>query len=389
MSDQDESGNPDGESDGGLPRILVVDDSRIVRATIIKRIRDRFDVREEADGEAGWEALLVDPTLRLVVTDHAMPRLDGHGFIERIRASRVARIRDLPVIMISGDEDEEARQRAKDLGATDFITKGTGTAELLARLDSLVSLGRTQEALDAARADALIDAETGELTRTALLSQAEHLFSFAERHGGSAGALMVGLDRFEAIEAEVGLATARELLRRFAKVLAGFLRKEDALGRWQHAEFAIVSPGIDAGHARSFGDRLCKAVADAGITYGGGSLSLTVTVGVAASPADGGPAGTVMAAAEQRMHAGMLAGGNRVEAGAANAGSVVESVDEALQHLAAGRTEAVRKRLPALGRRLLPLLSLIEEEYEIGLPVAEVERRLASEVAARGAVLTT
>lgn len=61
-------------STSSLPRILIVDDSRIVRATIIKRIRDRFDAREEVDGEAGWEALLIDPTLQLVITDHTMPR---------------------------------------------------------------------------------------------------------------------------------------------------------------------------------------------------------------------------------------------------------------------------------------------------------------------------
>ena len=36
-----------------LPRILIVDDSRMVRATIIKRIRDHYEFREEGDGEAG------------------------------------------------------------------------------------------------------------------------------------------------------------------------------------------------------------------------------------------------------------------------------------------------------------------------------------------------
>ena len=65
--------------DGKLPRILVVDDSRMVRATIVKHIRGRFEVREEADGEAGWQTLLVDPDIELVLTDIGMPRLDGYG----------------------------------------------------------------------------------------------------------------------------------------------------------------------------------------------------------------------------------------------------------------------------------------------------------------------
>jgi len=108
-------------ADDKMARVLVVDDSRMVRASIIKHIRGRFDAREEPDGEAGWEALLVDPAIDLVVTDIGMPRLDGFGLLERIRGSKVARVRNLPVVIISGDEDENARERALKLGANGFI----------------------------------------------------------------------------------------------------------------------------------------------------------------------------------------------------------------------------------------------------------------------------
>ena len=128
--------------DESLPRILVVDDSRMVRASIVKHIRGRFDVREEADGEAGWEALLVDPGIELVLTDIGMPRLDGYGLLERIRASRVSRVRELPVVIISGDEDESARERALGLGANGFVAKGSGSVELLATMSSLLRLSR-------------------------------------------------------------------------------------------------------------------------------------------------------------------------------------------------------------------------------------------------------
>ena len=44
-----------------LPRVLIVDDSRMVRASIIKQIRASFDIREEADGEAGaWRLWVMD-----------------------------------------------------------------------------------------------------------------------------------------------------------------------------------------------------------------------------------------------------------------------------------------------------------------------------------------
>ncbi|HNQ76252.1 MAG TPA: response regulator, partial [Pseudothauera hydrothermalis] len=88
-----------------LPKVLIVDDSRMVRASIVRHLRDRFQVREEVDGEAGWEALVIDPEIQLVITDIGMPRLDGYGLLERIRSSKLSRVRDLPVVVISGEED--------------------------------------------------------------------------------------------------------------------------------------------------------------------------------------------------------------------------------------------------------------------------------------------
>ena len=122
-----------------MPRVLVVDDSRIVRATIAKHVKNSYDVREAADGEDGWEALLADDQIRAVISDLSMPRLDGFGLIERIRGSDVPRVRNVPIIMISGDDEAKPRQRASALGATAFITKGVGGAELLARLGAVIS----------------------------------------------------------------------------------------------------------------------------------------------------------------------------------------------------------------------------------------------------------
>jgi diguanylate cyclase (GGDEF)-like protein len=336
-------------------------------------------VREETDGEAGWEALLVDPTLQLVVTDHTMPRLDGYGLIERIRASRVARIREMPVIMISGDEDEESRQRAKDIGATDFITKGIGTAELLARLDRLVSLGRTQGALQAARADALNDPSTGVLAKPALLDRADQVLAFAQRHGGQAGVLMIGFDGFQALSTQAGQSAAEAVLRGFAELLVRFVRKEDVLGRWQGERFAVVTPGIDGHHAMQFGERLRAALAEASIEHAGGEFRPKATIGVACFPADGQDLESLASMAEARLDDGAGRGGDRVEGGDFDIlTSNSASIDEALAAMAAGRTDEVRAHLPALGLRLMPLLGLLAAECRFELPMSDLLRRLSA-----------
>lgn len=362
-----------------LPRVLLVDDSRIVRATIIKRIRDRFEVREEADGEAGWEALLIDPTLQVVISDLTMPRLDGYGLLERIRASKVGRIRDIPVIMISGDEDEEARLRAKQLGASDFITKGTGTAELLTRLDSLLKLAHTHTSLEQARAEAATDVTTGLLTRTVLLRQAGQVLSFAARHGGQVGILMIALDDFDGLVAREGSETAENLLNQFARMLAAVVRQEDSLCRWNHAHFAIVTPGLDRRHTALFAERLCAAVAAARILHLGHPLHLTVSVGTANSPFDGvSDVDAILTIAEQRMQRGVADGGNRVVGDGIRFTEDELTPDQALALVARGDTGKLLPQLPQLGLRLLPLLRLIDQALHLGLPLAELEKRLAN-----------
>ena len=62
-----------------LPRLLIVDDSRMVRASIIKHLKGRYAYREEVNGEAAWQTLVLDPTIRAVISDLGMPVLDGFG----------------------------------------------------------------------------------------------------------------------------------------------------------------------------------------------------------------------------------------------------------------------------------------------------------------------
>lgn len=363
-------------TDSALPHILVVDDSRIVRATIIKRIRDRFSVREEVDGEAGWEALLVDSAIQVVISDLSMPRLDGYGLLERIRSSTIARIRDIPVILISGDEDEESRQRAKEGGATDFITKGIGTAELLARLDTLVKLSRVHDALEQSRAQAATDQASGLLTRAVLLGQAEQAFSYARRHGAQVSALVIGFDGMDALAASQGAAVAESLLARLSKFLAGTVRREDSLARWTERELAVVAPGITGAQAVAFGERLRNAVVRAEIQHQGAILAMTISVGVANSPMDTLAGGEdLLARAEARMIRARGNGGNRVLGDGERSGYGGDGIDRALEAIAAGHAESVRPYLPDLGRRVLPLLRLLEEEYRFGLPLADLAER--------------
>src|SRR5438445_2153038 len=119
-------------------RVLLVDDSKIVRTTLARLIRKSFEVREEANGETGWQAIATDPSIVVVFSDIQMPVLDGFALLERIRQSEDQRIRSMPVIVISGDEHDATKTRARAAGANDFSTKPTDGTEIRPAVDTVL-----------------------------------------------------------------------------------------------------------------------------------------------------------------------------------------------------------------------------------------------------------
>lgn len=372
-----------------LPRILVVDDSRMVRASILKGIRGRFDAREEVDGEAGWEALLVDPSLNLVLTDIDMPRLDGFGLLERIRSSKVARVRDLPVVIISGDEDESARERALGLGANGFISKGVGNVELLATLNSLLRLSQTQNELERSREalarSSTVDSEGELLTDAYFDHHGAQLLTEAQRRQSDVAAMVIELDDHEGLAAQFGSHVVPLIVRRLSRMVMKRIRGEDSVSQRSPTQFALLSPAIDMPSSCAFALRLASSIEKLVLAYRDEHIRVTVTIGVANSAVDGlGRLSELLEVATQRIEQGRAQGGNCVIAphGRVDQAWVDSnltrpfSVDRALHQLRLGREEEVVAQLPKTISSLMPLLELIESQLHCALPLERLERFL-------------
>ncbi|HJV85590.1 MAG TPA: response regulator [Noviherbaspirillum sp.] len=249
------------------PRVLIADDSRIVRATLIKHIEGMFDFREALDGEEAWETLLLDPAIRVVITDLTMPRLDGYGLLRRIRNSRVSRIRDIPVVVVSGSDEREERDRAKAAGATDLITKGIGTAQLLSRLDILTRLVTTQnefqrglEALVQQHAEApapglpTVDAARSGI-ESLLLNSVKAKKNFVLLNV-CIGLKHIGMEELATDPSPNVVNAVGDLLRRT-------VRQSDHVARSGRAGFVLATGSINFDSARCFAQRICRAIANA------------------------------------------------------------------------------------------------------------------------------
>ena len=145
-------------------RILVVDDEPQLTRVLRTGLKSRgYDVRAAADGLAGFEAFN-DWRPDLVITDLAMPNVDGLELCRRLRA-----ISQVPIIVLSAKGEEKTKVEALDLGADDFVTKPFGIDELLARVRASLRRAKapaaneaTQTTLDSG--DFHVDLETREIT---------------------------------------------------------------------------------------------------------------------------------------------------------------------------------------------------------------------------------
>jgi len=366
-----------------LPRILVVDDSRMVRASIIKHLKGHYDIREEGDGEAAWQTLVLDLSVVAVISDLQMPKLDGFGLLARVRASKLRRLQEVPFILVSGAESEEERQRAHALGVSDFITKGIGTAEILTRLNHLLELSRARHQIEDSRQQLVQDPKSGIFTRKYIELQAAQALSHAARHNSEVSIMVLGLDHFDAICEQLGNDLAEQVSHRFAQLLAGKMRREDSLGCFERGQFVIVSPGISPARCASFADRVREAVQVAHVAVQGKRIKLTVSAGVANAPEDKVvSAGILLELAASRMREAIQAGGNRIVTGGSGRVPVrVLSLQQALDALQDGNDEIVRLQSAGLGLQIWPMLKLLDAQYQWNLPLEALEQRLKEVVA--------
>ena len=275
-------------------RVLVVDDSKFVRTTFASILKASFAVREEADGEAGWHAVESDPSLVMVFTDLDMPKLDGFGLLSRIRASTERRIKQLPVVVISGHEEVANKQRARELGANDFISKSADAPEVLSRLDNLLRLVRASNELDATRdavsTTATHDPLTGTHTQHYLVTEGRKHFAHARRHGGQLSVMALRLDSYDAIALTAGKDIADVVIQRIAKLVTQKVRTEDSVARVAYATFVVLAAGTPAANMMMLAQRLRRELDEAKVTFREQPLKFVTSLGIASS-AD--PASTV------------------------------------------------------------------------------------------------
>ncbi len=113
-------------------KILLVEDDPDIRA-ILKLVfaRELYEVIEATNGLEGLNKVY-EHSPQIILCDLMMPVMDGREFLLKLRANQ--QTRDIPVIMLTAINTEENEVALIDLGANDFVSKGTASAVMLSRV---------------------------------------------------------------------------------------------------------------------------------------------------------------------------------------------------------------------------------------------------------------
>jgi two-component system chemotaxis response regulator CheY len=102
-------------------KVLVVDDSRIVRQQVGIALKDAgYEVIEAEDGLDGLSKIRANTDVAMVICDVNMPKMNG---IEMVEAVKQGPHKDLPILMLATEGQPELIQRAEKAGAKGWIVK--------------------------------------------------------------------------------------------------------------------------------------------------------------------------------------------------------------------------------------------------------------------------
>ena len=132
------------------PKVLLVDDDEVNLLLTSIALRERgFAITEASSGEAALQ-IITDWLPDVVVLDAVMPGLDGFATCRELR--HLPGYESVPVLMLTGLDDDASITRAYEAGATDFFVKSTQWSLLAGRLRYLLRASRTRHELERSKA---------------------------------------------------------------------------------------------------------------------------------------------------------------------------------------------------------------------------------------------
>jgi len=284
-------------------RILVVDDEpvslRLVRALLEK---EGHTVITANNGEEALAIVLESPP-HMVVTDWMMPGMDGVELCRRLRETEAGR--DLYILILTGQNEEQRIVQAFEAGADDHVAKPINQRLLMARIRPGVRVIRLQERLqgevrekEEANAHLAIEKRrfkiasmTDSLTelpnRRYAMRRLEKEWATSQRSGLPLSVILLDIDHFKRVNDTYGHDVGDQVLCSTARSVHRVLRTSDTCTRMGGEEFLVICPGTPLQGALQLAERIRGAVEANHIpvaSFTQGNVTISLGIGCNSSP---------------------------------------------------------------------------------------------------------
>jgi diguanylate cyclase (GGDEF)-like protein len=277
--------------------VLAVDDDDLTRAQLMSLLsRAGYQVHGAGSGAEAL-AILGETPCPIVVTDWQMPDMDGLALCRALKLGAKARYTYVMMLTIrSAAADILAGLEA---GVDDYVVKGAGADDLLARIAAARSVTRAQHSPRSARVESrrlsLPDSLTGAHSRGFLTRYLPLEIDRSRRHGHPTAILSCDIDNIARINFRFGRKAGDQVLKTFVARSMGCMRESaDRIARVAGEEFVIVLPETDLDRAGIVAEKMRLALANDAIATSAGPVRATVSIGVTALETPEERAGTLV-----------------------------------------------------------------------------------------------
>jgi diguanylate cyclase (GGDEF)-like protein len=292
------------------PKLLLVDDQRVNILVLYELFRDECEIFMAMDGEQALQScrtILPD----LVLLDVHMDGLDGHEVCRRLKDD--PETRDIPIIFVTAQGEEQDEVRGFELGAVDFIVKPINPVIVKARVNTHLTL---KQQTDILRSFALLDGLTGVANRRKFDEELALDWRQCQREQAPLSVILIDVDHFKRYNDRYGHLQGDAGLQAVAKALGSAIRRPyDLLARYGGEEFACVLPNTNLIDAVKIAECMQAAVRALKLEHLDSAVDqvLTVSLGVATIvPTAGTTSATVVAEADRQLYQAKQAGRARV-----------------------------------------------------------------------------
>lgn len=239
----------------------------------------------QASGDVNFEveqvAYLKDAIERLQETDYdvamldlSLPDSEGLDSLDQIR-SLDAR---LPVVVVTGSDDEQLGLTAIETGAQDFLAKGDVTRQSLLRAIRY-AIARQRKVLGI-QATADTDPLTEMPNRRPLESQFKHLLNESVQNETPLSLALVDIDHFKRVNDQHGHFVGDAVLRSIAKLLVAQAPPDSFAARFGGEEFALILPGAGVKDACEIVAQILRKLQGCDLRFESTCLTVTASAGV-------------------------------------------------------------------------------------------------------------